>query len=66
MTDASPLLTYKKVAARLGVSDRTVFTLVALGKLKAVRFGRTVRVDPCDLEAFIQESKSGEGVASAG
>ena len=58
MSDDSPrLLTYKQAAELLQVTDRTVFTLVKTGKLQAVRFRRTVRVDVRDLDAFIQASK---------
>ncbi len=37
------LLTYKDVAKLLRVSERTVWTLVKEGKLKACRIGRLVR-----------------------
>ena len=52
------LLTYKQAAELLQVSDRTVFTLVKTGQLKAVRFRQTVRIDRRDLENFIEESKA--------
>lgn len=58
MTDAPPpLLTYQEVAKLLHVTDRTVWQLVADGKLLAVRFGRSVRIDPTDLRAFIEKAK---------
>ena len=47
------LLTYKQAAEMLGVTDRTVWTLVDEGELPAVRFGRSVRIDPIDLRAYI-------------
>ena len=44
MTEHAPLLlTYKQVAELLQVSDRTVFTLVKTGRLRAVRFGPVKR-----------------------
>ncbi len=60
MNDAVPpqLLTYKDVAAVLGVSDRTVYDMVRRGDLRAVRFRRSVRIDPKDLEQFIERSKA--------
>jgi len=51
------LLTFKQAADLLGVTDRTVWTLVNDGRLPAVRFGRTVRIDPGDLRAFIERAK---------
>ena len=53
----TPLLTYPEVAKLLHVTDRTVWQLVKDGKLRAVRFGRSVRVDPVDLRAFIEQAK---------
>ena len=54
------LLTYLQAGKLLGVSDRTVWTLVNEGKLKAVRFaGRTVRIDRRDLDTFIEGHKAG-------
>lgn len=44
MTDEFPrLITYKQAAELLQVSDRTVFTLVKTGRLRAVRFGPVKR-----------------------
>ena len=51
------LLTYRKVAGVLGVSDRTIWQLVKDGELAVVRFRGTVRIDRRDLEIFIQKSK---------
>ena len=55
-----PLLTYKQVGDLLGVTDRTVWKLVDLGQLPAVRVGRLVRIDPRDLRRFIEQAKGGE------
>ena len=55
-----PLLTYDLAAKVLRVTDRTVWTLVNEGQLPAIRFGRSVRIDPADLRAFIDQSKRGE------
>ena len=52
-----PLLTYRQAAEVLGVTDRTVWALVDSGRLPAVRFGRSVRIDPTDLRAFIEHAK---------
>lgn len=44
-----PLLTYREAGKLLGVTERTIWTLVQQGELPAVRFGRSVRIDPADL-----------------
>lgn len=64
MTDTTPtsiverLLTYREAGKLLAVTERTVFTLVADGELPAVRFGRSVRIDPADLRAYIDRCKT--------
>ncbi len=52
-----PLLTYTEAAKVLCVTERTIRQFVADGKLPVVRFGRTVRIDPADLRAFINSAK---------
>ncbi|TVQ63033.1 MAG: DNA-binding protein [Phycisphaerales bacterium] len=52
-----PLLNYRQAAERLGVSERTLWALVARDELPTVRIGRSVKIDPVDLEAFIQRGK---------
>lgn len=56
-SSVEPLLTYREAGRRLGVTDRTVWTLVERGELPAVRFGHSVRIDPGDLRAFIERAK---------
>ena len=51
------LLTYREMAKLLGVTERTVFTLVKTGELRAVRFRRSVRFDPADVRELIDRSK---------
>jgi len=62
---AAPLLTYQQVAKLLATSDRTVWQLVKDQKLPAIRFGRSVRIDPTDLQVFIEQAK-GQGGNDAG
>ncbi len=54
------LLTYEEAGKLLGVTGRTVWTLVHHGDLLAVRFGHSVRIDPADLRAFIEQAKGRE------
>ncbi|MBX3356337.1 MAG: helix-turn-helix domain-containing protein [Phycisphaeraceae bacterium] len=53
------LLTYRQAAKVLGVTERTIWSLVNRGALPVVRFGRSVRIDPADLCFFIERSKQG-------
>lgn len=55
--EVEALLTYDQAAKLLGVTARTVWTLVDRGELPPVRFGRSVRIDPDDLRAFIHRAK---------
>ena len=54
---APQLLTIRQAAERLAVSLRTLERLAASGELSAVRFGRSVRIDPEDLVAFVESRK---------
>lgn len=47
------LLRIKDVATRLNVSVATAWRLIKNGKLTAIRIGKSVRVQPADLEAYI-------------
>lgn len=49
-----PLMTVEQVADRLGTPVRFVRRLIAGRRIAFVRVGRYVRIDPEDLEAFIQ------------
>jgi excisionase family DNA binding protein len=54
-TSGRPLLTVAEVVATLNVSLRTVRRLIKDKKLSIVRVGRSVRIRPEALEAFIDE-----------
>lgn len=49
------LLKASEVASVLGISKTAAYRLLGR-EIPAVRFGATVRVRACDLEAFIQRS----------
>jgi excisionase family DNA binding protein len=57
------LLTTDEVAVRLGVTRRTVQNWIKAGELACYQFGRgkgtTYRIDPKDLEAFLQRHHKG-------
>ena len=52
------LLTYRDAGELLGVTERTVWNLVDQGELTAVGIGRSVRIDPADLRAYIDRCKT--------
>ena len=55
---ASQLLTVGQVAARLGVSIRTVWSWIALGKIQVVRLSRrATRVSVASLERFLEQCR---------
>jgi predicted DNA-binding transcriptional regulator AlpA len=55
-----PLIDVRGAATTLGVSVRTVYSLMAKGMLQPVRvLGRTL-FDPADIRAFIERAKQGE------
>jgi len=52
------LLTKKEAGDRLGLCERSVTSLIASGRLRVVRLSpRAVRVDPLDLQRFIEAAK---------
>ncbi|WP_428386446.1 helix-turn-helix domain-containing protein [Mucisphaera sp.] len=53
------LLTYRQAGEVLGVTERTVWALVNRRVIPSVRIGYSVRIDPADLESYIQQSKRG-------
>ena len=50
-------LTVKQAAERLGVSPKTIYDLVEKGRLRCIRIGRTIRIQPSDLEMGTAERK---------
>ncbi len=51
-------LTVEQVASQLQLHWQTVLTYIKSGRLRAVRLGRGYRVDPKDLETFIESIKT--------
>ena len=50
------LLNASQVAKRLGTSAAYAYKIMKCGEIPVVRLGRSVRVRPQDLEAFIEAS----------
>ncbi len=53
------MFTQKEVAAQFKVSVLTVKRWIYSGRLKACKFGRTVRISPQQIARFIHDSEIG-------
>lgn len=61
-TPQTELLTIPQVAARLSLSQRAVWAMIADGRLPAIRLGhRATRVDATDVERLIAEARARSG-----
>lgn len=56
-TPETPLLTTDEVARRLAVDPSTVRRIIAAGALPAAKIGRQHRVDPTDLQKYLQAAR---------
>jgi excisionase family DNA binding protein len=54
-----PLLDLPAVAERLGVNERHVRRLVAERRIPFLKWGRLLRFDPIEIEAWIDEARRG-------
>jgi len=57
---ARRLLTRPETAHRLAVSLRVVDRLIGEGELRCTRIGRSVRIDPRDLAAFVARQRGAD------
>ena len=57
MKDNNSLLTPEQVSEVLQVHILTVYSYIRRGKLDAVRFGRSYRIIPGDLNLFIESNR---------
>ena len=51
------LLTAEEVAAKLSLSSSKIYQMMASGTLPYLQMGRSKRVDPADLAAYIDSCK---------
>lgn len=56
-TTAPRLMRYREAAAYIGISERSLWSMVASGEIRAVRRGRSVRIDVDDLNRWIRKMK---------
>lgn len=53
------LLNASETARKLRLSVPHVYTMAAAGTLSSIKFGRAVRFDPKDVDAFIEAHRRG-------
>ncbi len=56
---AAPIvwLSTADAAARLGITPRTLYRFIDEGQLPAYRFGRVIRLQQAEVDAFIERSR---------
>jgi excisionase family DNA binding protein len=55
-TTITRLLRPDEVAMTLNISKALAYQLIRNGQIPAIRFNRTIRIRPLDLEAYIERS----------
>ncbi len=55
---AEGLLRPREAAAWLKISERSLWAMTQRGDMRAIRFGRSVRYDVADLQAFVDARKT--------
>ena len=53
MSSEDRLLTVREVAARMRVSNMTVYRLIQAGDLRATRVGRSYRLRQADIDSYL-------------
>ncbi len=61
MADPIEWLSTQDAAARLGVSLRTLYKFIDEGQVPAYKFGRVIRLQAGEVDAFIQASRIAPG-----
>ena len=62
----SLLLKPEDAARLLGISRSTVFDLIAHGKIKSLKIGRSRRILQSEIEKFIGDLVQGQSITSGG
>lgn len=57
MTNNKKLMSVAEAAERLNVHKMTVIRAIKAGKLPAAKVGRFWRIEPADLEAYIEDGR---------
>ena len=56
-TTLAPLLSINEVAAILGVSRASVYTLINAGEIVPIRVGERARFDPTEVRAYLERHR---------
>lgn len=54
-------LSTREAARRLGLTARTLYRLIDNGELPAYRFGRVIRLQAAEVDAFIEQARIAPG-----
>lgn len=54
-------LSTKEASRRLGITNRTLYRLIDEGKVAAYKFGRVIRLQESDVDAFIESARISPG-----
>ena len=57
-------LNVKDTAARLGVTNRTLYRFIDEGEIPAYKFGRVIRLKAVDVDAFLESRRIRPGELS--
>jgi excisionase family DNA binding protein len=58
VTTVQPLIDLAAVAQRLGVNHRHIRRLVAERRIPFIKWGRLLRFDPTEIEAWIDQART--------
>ena len=61
-TGTKMLLTILEAADRLALSRSAIYELIAAGEIKIVKYGRATRIQPSELDAWVERQKAAQWV----
>ena len=64
MSDEIEWMSTAAAAERLGITNRTLYRFIDEGQIAAYKFGRVIRLQKVDVDAFIQASRVEPGTMS--
>ena len=64
MSDEIEWMSTAAAAERLGITNRTLYRFIDEGQIAAYKFGRVIRLQKTDVDAFIEASRVQPGTMS--